>query len=591
MIHHLRLPIAVAFLLALAVHLRAQDDNAFAKAAAAKATERRGDIQKKLASGSEVLKHFRADSFTADGPRLKVAGVFLEFGFTPTNDPDAKPPFECLQDELREIVRDVVKEVARGKQVLFDFSGIVRVERDDRLFPRLQKAIAARPALDGVRIEAKAAFGRGGELLPGGIRPKLADAKEREALDQDFGECYREVLAELATGKDASADRYKKFAVGPAAKTTVMREADTRKILAHLRDWAKSAKDDIRFARLYFGPDGGLKLLCEAPSDQDIADVRGKLKEFAPEYYPARPRDGAPPAPAVDGSTIPAFTPFLQKQLAEDPKHWSAVLIERGYFDVRGRFMLRGIIDRKEQKAALAELVAEFERDPKWKAYFARAVDFQLDVMPMDELVARVQRVAPAYPAFDGIAITKASYDEDANLVFTAKVIGKAKLNDARLLLAGLLAKHPDYSRRVARSTDAREPKVRIEALMVEPSSADANRAAESAESAAAALAKEDTTKAQEWIDLGILHYPNDSTIWFLSAYYHYLKGDTELVRRDLFRMIAIEGDRDSFLRKRRFAAAKDLQGPKRDVMEKIEQQSWDEAKKGVKPITLVPAK
>ena len=76
-----------------------------------------------------------------------------------------------------------------------------------------------------------------------------------------------------------------------------------------------------------------------------------------------------------------------------------------------------------------------------------------------------------------------------------------------------------------------------------------------------------------------------------MSAYFHHLKGDKELVRRDLFRMIAIEGDLDSLLRKRRFAAAKDLQGPKRDALEKLEQQCWEEAKKGVKPITLVPTK
>ena len=589
MILHLKYPIVLAVLLAPTVRLVAQDDDALAKTAAAKASQRRADIQKKLASGSEVLKRFRADAFTSDGPRIKIAGVFLEFGFASTKDPDAKPPFESLQDELREVVRDAVKDVANDKQLLFDLSGVLRLEKDDRLFPRLQKAVAARPALDGIRVDVRATFGRGGELYPGGIRPKLTDAKEREALDKDFGECYRDVLAELTASGDASADRYKKLAVGPVARIAGMSEADTRNILAQLRDWAKSAKDDIHFARLYFGPDGGLKLLCEAPTDEDIADVRGKLKEFAPDYYRARPREGAHPAPSVDGSTIPAFTPFLQKQLADDPKKpWAAVLIERGYFDAKDRYTLRGVIDRKEQKAELAEFLAEFENVAKWKPYFASGVNFALDVIPMDELVARVQRVAPAYPVFDGIAITKASYDEDANLVFTAKVVGKGKLNDARLLLAGLLAKHPDYLRRVAHSTDARGPKVRIEALMVEPSGAENERADESVEKAAAALAKEDTTKAEKWIDLGLLT-ANDSTIGFWRVLPP-SKGDKELVRRDLFRMIAFEGDLDSFLRSALHGRER-LARPETRCAEKLEQQCWDEAKKGVKPITLVPAK
>ena len=293
------------------------------KAAATKAAEHRADLQKKLATGSDVLKRLRLDTFAASGPRVKITGVFLESAIS-AEDKTARPAFESLQDELRELVKDAVKDVTKGKQILFDFSGITRLERDDPLFAWLQKAVAARPALDGVRIEAGAKFGAGGEFLPAGLRPKL-EAKDRAVLEKAFGECYRNVMADLSGKGDAAADRYKKLAAGPVASVASMTEADTRKILAELREWAKATRDDVRFARLYFGPDGGLKLLCETPTDKDVEDVRGKLKELAPEYFPAKsvPGNDSPlkeeqKTPLVEGCTIPAFTPFLQKQLADD---------------------------------------------------------------------------------------------------------------------------------------------------------------------------------------------------------------------------------------------------------------------------------
>lgn len=190
MILHLKYPIVLAVLLAPTVRLAAQVDNALAKAAAAKATQQRSDIQKKLASGSEVLKRFRADAFAADGPRIKIAGVFLEFGFASTKDADAKPPFESLQDELREVVRDAVKDVAKDKQLLFDLSGVLRLERDDRLFPRLQRAIAAQTGIDGIRVDAKATFGRRRRTVAGW---DSAEAFRREGARSTRKELRREL--------------------------------------------------------------------------------------------------------------------------------------------------------------------------------------------------------------------------------------------------------------------------------------------------------------------------------------------------------------------------------------------------------------
>lgn len=489
----------------------------------------------------------------------------------------------------------------------------------DEPITRLRKLISERPALDGVRVDAGAKFGPGGELLLAGIRPKVPDSRRAKALEVGVGECVKEVLADLSATGGVAGERYKKLGAGPGVGLSQMAEADTRKVLRELQEWARNNRDDVRFARLYFGPDGGLKLLCEAASDQDFEDARGKLREFAPEYFP-RPKSGkgplaahpAPvnvvsavqptamaPLPVVETTKIPGFTPFLRQLLATDMnKRWGAVLIERGYFDDNGRYNLRGVVDSKEQNLELAELIQSFAADPKWKAYFnpPRSKDepLTMDVIPMAELVGRVQRVTPAYPGFDGMRIVEASYDKDANLVFGVRLVGKPKLDDARALLARLIAQHPDYSRRLVKAANPRDPKLKLVALPPEPPPPADELPDLSIGYAAAALAKGDMAKAKRWIDTGMLYFPQESAIWFLSAYYNHLQGDKELVRRDLFRVIDTEGEVDfngPVLRKRRYLAAKDLQGEKRDELEKLWLQYSKEAKDAPRALTLTPAK
>jgi hypothetical protein len=274
------------------------------------------------------------------------------------------------------------------------------------------------------------------------------------------------------------------------------------------------------------------------------------------------------------------------------------VLIERGYFDNAGRYNLRGVVDNKKQNAELAELIESYAGDADFKAYFIpprpKGEPLTLDVIPMAELMERVQRVAPAYPVFDGVQIRSAFYDKDANLVFGAHVVGKPNLNEGRAVLAKLVAEHPVYARRLAPSQNARDPKLKIEVLPPDPAPADDQLAGFSIGYAAAALADGDLDKAKKWIDTGLLHYPDESAAWFLSAYYNHLRGDPELVRRDLYRVIDIEGRLEfngPFMRKRRYEAATKLQGPKRDELEGTWLGYFREVKDQPKTMTLVPAK
>jgi hypothetical protein len=302
--------------------------------------------------------------------------------------------------------------------------------------------------------------------------------------------------------------------------------------------------------------------------------------------------------------------------LVSDPKNakWSEVLIERGFFNEGNQYIVRGVVDNEVQKKQLTQYIDSLKNDPEWSAYFKVAgAAPQLDVVPMAEMVARVQKVTPAYSRFDGVRITGAKYafitDDKSgfaggqNLVFTAQTVGKPNLYECRVLLADLISKHPSYSRRLGKSADQRFPKLRITGVPLQATNNDhiasfANGYTASflarAEKTSFAERFYNLSRAAEWINEGLMHAPDQSSIWFLSAYFHFIIGDSELTRRDLFRMIEIEaalaydgGDQ----RKRRYEVAKDLQGAKRDELEKLWLNCWKEIKDGAKPMTMVPAK
>jgi hypothetical protein len=156
--------------------------------------------------------------------------------------------------------------------------------------------------------------------------------------------------------------------------------------------------------------------------------------------------------------------------------------------------------------------------------------------------------------------------------------------------LAKLLSDHPTYSRRVApgklvkivRFTGSPYSDDKIEKFSLDSGGKLMEKAGSS---------KEDRQKAKEWLDAALLYYPNHSSVWFLSAYYnHVIENDQELTRRDLFRVIELEsslGSNGATQRKRRYEAAKDLQGASRNELEKLWLDYSREAKDGVKPMTL----
>jgi hypothetical protein len=592
-----------------------------------------------------VASPARADETNPAGVNWKYVITGLVLG---TSRPDPK----AIEGVVNRVVADAKWPPLKDG----DLEGLTSA--DNRVpdpAPLFQKAVAARPALDGVRLDPRTEFGPDGKLVLNGLHPGL-DARGRDELLT----AVRGTLDLLAAGSDSNPLYLRLAAAG--ISTDKLEPVKVRDLHAELRKWAAENLDDVRLTRLYFDDNGVLTLVCEAPDPTVKAAVEKELIARAARLLPAPPpAELAPPAelPKDDkkqpedkkpedkkpedkqpeekqpedkqdsaraftftssaaaytqdepkspaGSPVPTptvklspfkagLTKYLQ-QVVSDPRNsrWQALLIERGYFDENGRYTVRGVADSEEQKKQFADFLAELAKDPEWAAYFrpTPAAPPDLEVIPMSRLEERLRRVMPAYEVFDGIRVSRGRYvfPDDKRyagpiLVFDAQVVGRPD-PDAPARLRALIAEDAKYFGR--RLPKGRPVEIRPEPPAV-PSSDQLGEL--SLGYAARALVSGDLLRAKEWLDAGLLHYPHDSAVWFLSAYYNLLTGDLELARRDLFRLIELEGRLDfdgPAQRKRRYAAAKDLQGPKRDELEKLWLACWREVKDGAGPIKLAP--
>jgi hypothetical protein len=514
---------------------------------------------------------------------------------------------EVKDEWAQDAIGPLAAEVA-GRPVPGDYGPLVKTAIEEPVKP-LHAAVAARPALDGVRIDPGFAFGPEGELLPAGIQPGLSAEGQKELQS-----VVQSALAEHGKGKPLAA-KYAAVAKRPVAvgRMTVL---PLGRVLADLRSWVIRSKDDLKLLRLYFPDDlaplkrryfveeGGLVLLYRPSNAADIPEVEAEFRRLLKTHVEGgipQPPGGGAAAPALGAAQpekppadkeplLPGLTAFLRREMAGDQKKWNGVLIERGYFNVANQYTILGVVDAARQNEELAKLLDSLKGDPKWAEYFSPPpVKPALDVIPMAELLDRVRRVTPAYPAFDGVRIESARYDADVNLIFDAHVVGTLD-RDAAPTLEKLLRESPKYGRRAPAGK-----RVVIGKLTGTPyrddQLADFSLAYGGKLMAKAATSNADRDRAKEWLDLATLHFPNESGVWFLSAYYNLaILKDDELTKRDLHRVINIEGVVEFNgppQRKRRYEAAKDLQGRTRDKLETLWLDYFREAKNGAAPIAL----
>lgn len=465
----------------------------------------------------------------------------------------------------------------------------------DEPLAQFRAEVASASAITGVRVDAGAEFDAAGVLTFKGVRPPLSEAGAR-ALTA----AWQRALAPLAKGTDDAAKTYARIAAVPvsAAKMT---ELPFDRVLAKARELAETEMDDARVSRLYFGTDGQLLLQVRTVKGwtRDRDKLAARFKALQTEYLAKLTAPDGTPAPNLDASEFPSsFTDRLREVMAGDQQKWNGVLIERGFFDAAGRYTLRGVVDAPAQNDALdTELTKIAAENPPVFGEFIIAGDARtankpaLDVIPMKGLVDRTKRVTPAYAAFDGVRVLGARYDAKVNLVFTAHVVGRLDPT-AEGFLAQLLREHPEFKRRAPA-----DKLVKIAAVTADPG--DAQLADFGLAYGAKLLTKAhpsaaDKAKAREWLEASRLHYPNEAGVWFLSAYYHHTTGDAELARRDMFRVVELEGPlsfNGPIQRKRRSEAAKDLQGTTRADLDALWLDAFRATKDGERPITMLERK
>jgi hypothetical protein len=575
-------------------------------------------------SDQPALRRTRADrvylTYSKAAPRLNVEGVRLG---------QDKFEADAVKTALEALWKDVVSRAAATVS-----PDIVNELPDPAA--DVQAAVAKNRALDGVRVDAGAEFDKDGNLLLAGLKPDATNAKA-----DDVAAAYKAVVTAKAAAEPTRADRYKRLAAGTFS-TAAMKPIAWNELYADMRQWAKDTRDDVRFRRLAFAADpkdlgpgyatakggGGLVLAYQATSPADVKAVAAEFERaFARRFQAGLPdapkpaadadapkadaKAGGSDAPGAEGPLVPSLTAELRALVAAGralpPKEnpWFGVLLSRGYFDADDKYRLDGVVDNAGQNALLQKELEKRKADPKWADYFRPAtgkddvVPPKLEVISMRALLDRVQRVTPGYADFDGLRVENAYYDEALRLTFQAHSVGKVT-PDMVGKLADLIKADPTYKKRVAPSAATEPAKVRIQPL-AGPAYADDQVANFSLAYGAkllneAGASKAARAKAKAWLDVATLHYPNESAVWYLSARYNLLDSDApekernELVRRDLYRVVELEGPlafNGPAQRKRRYEAAKDFQGEARAELEARWLEAFREVKDGAKPIAL----
>lgn len=467
-----------------------------------------------------------------------------------------------------------------GPKVLVDLAALSHPgKRVPEPIAAFRKAVAARPDLDGTRIDGPLEFAAGGELAPAGVRPGL-DAAGRKALTEVVNGV---LLAEAAARPDGPA-----FPALTARGLALERMAtvETPRLLRDLQAWAAGRLEDVRLTRLFFDADGTYRLTGQAARAADKAVVLQELARVAGLHLPPAATDPGGPV-AVDLAAIPGLTAHLRKLLAAEPAAWDGVLLERGFFDTTDQYTLAGVVDRDGQNAPLDALLKTLRGAKQWDAYFLKPpAPVALTTMPLAPLLARVRRMAPGYPVYDGVVFEKVRHDASGKLVFDVRTVGHVDAPAAAKALAGLLETHPDWKRRAGRGVDfavttAADGDVDLTTQMQ-------NR------SDAIKRIRDNKPGAKALLDDCLLHSRQDSALWFLSAYYHYFhQTDEELVRRDLWRVIVIEGSAGDRKQARadRQKELEPLPGADRDRLNGLLEQYHRDFKSGKKLIELVAPK
>lgn len=567
-------------------------------------------LQHRLAKDEDpVLRALRVDGIwfeltDKDTIQAHLAGLSIHPDFAKDN--------KALVDRLR-------KEVVALAPALDTWPSFVLLLDEVQSAPRpdlaLQARVAETPALDGVLIEPKAAFDGDGKLLLQGIwRDK---GQERELRG----------LLESVVGK--SLPRTNERGV-----VFQMEAVNTDKVLQDLRKFAAKNLEDARVERLYFDKSGQLRIKGIVTSKEDEKKLRGELKRLLkgiPGGQLIQVSGGRPllvasllaqPAetPAEDLKIVPSVAKHLRENVL-NPKdsRWDGVLIERGIYDEKGKYILTGLLDSAEQKQLLDDALKDLSQQPDFEKQleYGWSLD-KMKVLPVQPMLKALRQGQPDFEDLDRLRFERAYHDTDKKLVITAFSTG-ANQAKAKTVIEELIKQDPKWKARA-------ENGVRLELTPVPRNEAMAQFAVNKAirllqdnlpdsfdpgpavryewaywgccpvlvarDVPAAAKKIQSPIPPQNvlsevrlYLDVALFHDPSDTTAWFLRGATALAMGETAAAERD-FRRTSPEINFPS-LKQARLEKLQYIQGPFRQNATFLADRSVIIAAGGRRPPTL----
>jgi hypothetical protein len=374
----------------------------------------------------------------------------------------------------------------------------------------LQLKIAATQALDGVCLD-DIVFGPKGEstLVGKWIGPAQAATLE---------EVLAPVLAEQTKGKVR----------GPLAFR--LTELPTDRLLKGLRTKTMETSSETGLDRFFFRPgsvagSSPQSVLQGATMADSLATTKDQLDAWLK----------ADALSKVLGTTVIELTPRpksllteLRKLVAGD-KSLDGVLVKSVTFDEENTLVLSGRHDHEGQAQGAIPLV-EKAATRAWKDLLlpkeSRAGTFA--VFPLGSLLNKVSRQLPNYAEADGIILSRAYYNDEAQLVIEGRASGnRREFTKLKRLIESLIGDDADIklaTPRIANSPRNAEQSAKI-----------VGRAVDS-------LAGQNLAGFRvDELDEAIFLDPSDSTAWYVRGAYYYLNNDRNLANRDLARARALE--------------------------------------------------
>jgi|GEM_PF-5154658 len=448
---------------------------------------------------------------------------------------------------------------------------------------QLRKAFAQLPEYDGVRIDPGMRFTEEGQLAVGGVVPNVS-AEYRSKLNQVLAEQVAK-LGEVPNKEPANLAAL--ATRGAVAQTDRLRVFESQRLLNDLRSWVNDSLDDTTLSRLNFNEAGKLVLTGRFAREKDDQRIQAESqRKLLAEMQ--RSKAKAAFETEFQLTKLPAsLTDELRKLSAADAEASQGLHLERGYFNIANQYVLRGAAQTPEQIDIVKKLLNAEKAKPEWADFFRNgAAPIDMELLPLETLLTKFQRIAPGYPQLDWLAFQKFEQAPLQPLTLTVVDEGNPSLKRAESQILELLRDHPGWKKRASAGLKivAKKPEAK--------QNIDAK--AFSFPTLAKILGRGRIADALPLIEQARTHYPDRSASWYLSGIYHQMLGDNTLAKRDFFRADALEGEYPSEgntdrseERLYRLQVLEPIQGPAREAARTLFEQVHQEALEGKKPPTL----